>query len=63
MKKFNLFAVLLAVISFAFIACERPEQSEMDLSDLTDTATISGALVYDAGVDTTGSVDQYVIKI
>lgn len=62
MKKFNLFAVLLAVISFAFIACERPEQSEMDLSDLTDTATISGALVYDAGVDTTGSVDQYVIN-
>lgn len=62
MKKINLFATLLAVLSFAFFACERPEQSEMDLSNLTDTATISGALVYDAGVDTAGSADQYVIN-
>ena len=62
MRKINLFAALLAVLSFAFFACERPEQSEMDLSILTDTATISGALVYDAGVDTAGSVDQYAVN-
>lgn len=62
MKRFNLFATLLAILSFAFFACERPEQSEMDLSNLTDTATISGTLVYDAGVDTAGSADQYVIN-
>lgn len=61
MKKIALFAILLASISLAFIGCE-PKQSEMDLSVLTDTATISGALVYDAGVDTAGSADQYAIN-
>lgn len=61
MKKFTLFAILLAVISVLFLGCE-PQQSEMNLSNLTDTATISGALVYDAGVDTTGSVEQYAVN-
>ena len=54
MRKLFFAALTFAIGALIFYGC-RPEQSEFDLSTLTEKATISGQIVYDAGVDTTAN--------
>lgn len=54
MRKLFFMALSFAMGALIFYGC-RPEQSEFDLSTLTEKSTISGQIVYDAGVDTTGT--------
>lgn len=48
MRKLFFAALTFAIDALIFYGC-RPEQSEFDLSTLTEKATISGQIVYDAG--------------
>lgn len=60
MRKLFFVALTFAIGVLIFYGC-RPEQSEFDLSTLTEKATISGQIVYDAGVDT--AANAYTINM